>query len=438
MFGLDSPERTIFATITGAGQAPVKLVRLSGPKTRSIVEATCKEHKRILKTPRVSILTEIADGLDYGLVTFFNSPKSFTGEDVAEFHLHGSSFIVKEFLTTLSKKGGFAAAPGEFSMRAYQNGKIDLMQAEAVADLISSQTEAQHRLASKQLAGEFSNIIDDIAEPLRNTLAELDAWLDFPEEEISGVTKESWAESITDVIRIVERQLNLFEGGQIVRDGFKVVLFGDPNVGKSSILNLLCREERSIVTDVAGTTRDSIDVSIKIDGHLVRLWDTAGLRNSTEDVVEEIGIKRSLQHIEDADLRIYVYEAGQKIATREAVKADIVLANKVDLGLSPQSGALGFSAKSEVGLQELKEAIISALEKKTSEDAILTNERHKESFFIAKMNLSRSLFQLNADAALELVSADLRSALKALEEIVGVTSTEDILGRIFSSFCIGK
>lgn len=440
----------IVAPITAPGRSAVSLLRISGEHLGEYAPQLFSRSDQILARPREQVFSAILDQqgqkLDHGLVTFFKAPQSFTGEDCIEVGLHGSSYLVGAFLESAHTLGIRMAEPGEFSARAFENGRIDLTQAEAIADLIASETAAQARLAREQLEGRLSGALSDIGEPLRNTLAMLEANIDFPEEDIDPESYQEWAKTTSDVRSSIEALLSSYRSGRLYREGARVVLIGPPNAGKSSLLNRLLGEERAIVTPTAGTTRDSIGESIDLDGLPVLLWDTAGVREDTTEEVEQLGIRRSWELAQSADLIVSIRDSSldsDDVGLLEQVKAlsrpTLFVANKCDLGTAPRPGEIVLSAATGEGVdsfrQKLRELLI---EHQGTGSVVLTNSRHYEALSNARMHLEAVQQGIKETRELELIAIDLRAALGALDDIIGVTHTEDILGRIFSTFCIGK
>ena len=463
---------TIAAPITAPGQAAISCVRLCGPQTREVLKSLIEKHQQVLARPREQIYTivyDLIDGdeplpLDHALVSFFVAPHSFTGEDTVEFQLHGSPFVVQRLLENLYRQGVRQAQPGEFSKRAFLNGRMDLSQAEGVADLIAAETEAQARVAEQQLAGRLSAAVNKLGEPLRDLLAEIEAFIDFPEEGIEPLEKKKWLARLKPVLESTRTYVNSYRTGKVYRDGAKVVLTGVPNAGKSSLLNALVGESRAIVTALPGTTRDSIEQRIDLSGLAVNLWDTAGLVESgaERDEVEKIGIERSWKLLDEADLVVFVFgpdvdQSQQSRFFSQIVKRSsriMVLINKRDLMDTPRQQQmitqitqlygerpLILSAQTHDGLEELQEEIyqrlIGAADLRGS--LLICNRRHFEALSLGAEALERAEVLLQQDnIEPEFVALELRATLGALQEIVGVTHTEDILGRIFSKFCIGK
>jgi len=419
--------------------------------------------------PRKLVFASIHEGpweetavLDEGLIVFFPGPQSYTGEDVAEFQLHGSSYLVQRLLECLLGAGARLARPGEFTERAFARGKIDLSQAEAVADLIGAETEIQARVAREQLEGKLSLALSELGEPLREMLAEIEAHIDFPDEDITPLPLEAWSTRLGEIQAVIKTYLASYRSGRLCREGALVVLAGLPNAGKSSLLNALLGEERAIVTELAGTTRDSIEERTSIEGLQVRFCDTAGLLEDAglrmPDQVEKLGIERSWKKLEQADLVLFVLDGTLSFETQREVLAEVrsragkvlIIVNKTEL-LSPlqQEGMLAkygerncvfVSALRRRGLEELKEKLLSELlgGDIIQGSIILTNQRHFEALKQAENALRDAIDELGARRPPELIAIHLRAALGALEDIIGATPNEDILGLIFSKFCIGK
>lgn len=460
---------TIASLATPPGKGALSVVRVSGNGVRNLVTLCCKNPEQILNNPRMQIYTGFGAEsiIDYPLISFFPGPKSFTGEDVLELSLHGSSVIVREVLRLIYSHNIRPAEPGEFTKRAFLNGKLDLAQAEAVADLISSETEAQARLAREQLEGKLSNVITNLAEPLRNLLAEIEAYIDFPDEDITPDTVDKWLLVLNSRREKISKYINSFSSGRMLREGISIALSGIPNAGKSSLMNYLLGEERAIVTNLPGTTRDSIEEKLELNGVLFRLWDTAGIVDEesfkefdndkrTIELPEQMGIERSWKLVELSDIVLFLFDLEsdinlqlkllEKISSKNSKvlilfsKADKNFENKLDIEKKLSSyKTFSVSSKTGEGVSELINYITEHLVGNVSnEDIRIANERHylmlKSSF--QKIDLAISAIKTNE--ASEYISFEVRQALIDLQDIVGVTSTEDILGRIFSKFCIGK
>lgn len=464
---------TIVALSTPPGRGALSVLRLSGSAVISALKSMCDRGDFILKNPRVQVYTALrtSNGLviDYALATYFPAPHSFTGEDVCELSLHGSPVILREALRELYELGLKPAEAGEFTKRAFLNGKMDLAQAEAVSDLISAETEAQARIAREQLEGKLSTAMMTLGEPLRDILAEIEAFIDFPDEDISPATVEQWRKIIEVTLDQIKRFILSFSNGRVLREGASVAIAGIPNVGKSSLLNRLLGEERAIVTEIAGTTRDSIEESLELDGVLIRIWDTAGIVDEADseensraiELPEQMGIKRSWKLIERADLVLFLFDAGSSFSLQKKLYEELrssntsflVLGSKKDIHPDLENnirGALGdldkqmfpvlnISSTTGEGIEELKQEIVARVCGENQRgDLLISSERHYLALKEAYSFLENAQRAINEKHPAEYISFEIRQALLALQEIVGVTNTEDILGRIFSKFCIGK
>ena len=447
-------QETIAAPITASGQAGVTVIRTSGSLTREILHSLTDSAAEIIENPRELKLARVLDSrttLDRALVVYFPGPGSFTGEDCAEFHLHGSPYLRARLLELLAENGVRLAGPGEFTERAFHNGKIDLAQAEAVADLIASETDAQAKAAESQLSGQLSGAIADLGEPLRNLLAEIEAHIDFPDEDIDPESWSGWKSRVDSVKAQLNQYLASYSRGKLVREGARVTLLGVPNAGKSSLLNRILGEERVIVTPVAGTTRDSVEARISIHGVPVSIFDTAGLESEQRKAgeIEKLGVEKSWQAASEADLNLFVYDSSQGEPDRELLSKlenntapTILVANKSDLkGPKKESNAVIVSAHTGSGIESLLKEIAEALSishKPNSGEVLITSIRHFTCLETSSSRLDSALEGCSSQVPAELVAADIRSALSSLDEIIGVTENEDILGRIFSKFCVGK
>lgn len=463
---------TIIAPITPNGVGAVFVLRISGERVEEIVKKICSKADKVLASPSKQILADLLDTskekktvIDSSLFTYFKAPRSFTGEDVLEISIHGSRFVKERLISNVISLGARLANGGEFSERAFLNGKIDLTQAEAIGDLIASQSEQQALLANQALSGKLSSIISDFGEPLRDLLAEIEANIDFPEEDINPLESSKWKTELEKCICNLDSFIDSFKVGRVFREGLSIVLCGAPNAGKSSLLNALLEEERAIVTDIAGTTRDSIEESLSIDGVLVRLFDTAGLADEKEreiDIVEQAGILRSKSLAKNADIVVFLFDASSDISKQEGVfmefssllsgldskiikvlnKEDQVSAEEKELAIKKLLIDVSISAKKSLGLDELKKEILNLLFRDLSqmslESPILSNQRHKMLLEDSKKFLHSGLEAIQNKLPAEIIALEIRAALIELNEIIGVTENEDILGRIFSKFCIGK
>lgn len=435
---VDSTTPTIVALSSAPGRAGVAVVRMSGPSVRFVLETIAG----IVPPARQATLRSLRDPaggiVDQALVLFFPGPASFTGEDVAEFHIHGSRAVLARLLRLLSSQPGIRLAePGEFTRRAFEAGKLDLAAVEGLADLIDSETEWQRRQALRQMEGALGAAVAAWRRPLVEAQALLAAELDFSDEgDVDGPLVEralALAAGVLDGLREAQRS---FARGERVREGFVVVLAGPPNAGKSSLLNALARREVAIVSPVAGTTRDAIEVRLDLDGLPVTLIDTAGLRES-EDEIEAEGVRRARDLAAKADL-VLSLRAIDSEADRDHPGATVIpLATKADLGGTARPGELAVSARTGEGLPQLLELLALRLAgEEQAEPALLTRERHRVAITDAALALERVLASLGAPA--ELLAEDLRLATRALERLLGRVDVEDVLDQLFAGFCIGK
>ena len=454
-------EDTIAAVATPPGEGGVAIVRISGPDAERIVgaifcrtngeQARLKSHRLyhgVIRDPQADVV------LDEVLVTIMRRPRSYTSETVAEVHCHGGAFLAREILRLILSQGARHAEPGEFTKRAFLNGRIDLTQAEAVLDLIRARTQNGLSLAARQAEGGVSKWVDGMRSALLDCLVQVEAAIDFPEEDIELLQQGELMEKITRFRDEIHLIIGSYEWGRLHREGARVCICGRPNVGKSSLLNALVGAERAIVTPVPGTTRDVVEDSINLCGVPVVLWDTAGLRE-TEDEIERIGVDLSRRHIDKADLILLVLDATHDLSADEehflrqqTIKKVIVALNKSDLAPKLRretlesfstDGVCATSARLGWGIEELKASLRSALVTVNAEPpVVITNVRHKSAMIRGERALDNALESLRQNRAAEFVAADLNEAKAALEEIVGVVANDDILERIFSDFCIGK
>lgn len=456
---------TIAALATAPAPAGVAVVRVSGPRSALVLKSLFSGKKDPTKLPRTLVFGDILDfksgaSIDKGLAVFMPAPWSFTGEDVAEFQFHGSPVLVQRVLRSLYAYGVLPAAAGEFTKRAFLNGKMDLAQAEAIADVVQAKSEEELRFAGEQLKGRLSQAIEQVGEPLRDSLAEIEATIDFPDEDINPDTVDAIAARAEAALTTINRLLSTYSFGSLVKEGVRVLLCGRPNSGKSSLLNLLLGKRKAIVSDISGTTRDLIEDEATLAGHKFVFCDSAGIRE-TNDEIERIGVELAKERIPWADLILLVVDATDRSdawrQTLELLKVGDkkvwMIVNKIDL--NPQALAefavhssvcqqnFFISAKTGDGIGGLIEALVEDVARHMPERGevgeVITNERHRDCLERAKSALSACLEGLKTESVpLSIVAADIKQALTALDEIVGRTYTEDILGRIFSKFCIGK
>ncbi|MCC5858869.1 MAG: tRNA uridine-5-carboxymethylaminomethyl(34) synthesis GTPase MnmE [Ectothiorhodospiraceae bacterium] len=442
---------TICAIATPPGQGGVGIVRVSGPAAARLIDAVAGP----LPGPRRAVFRRFTDQdgsvLDEGLVLWFPAPGSFTGEDVAEFQGHGGPVLLDRLLRRLIGLGARLARPGEFSERAFLNGKLDLAQAEAVADLIAASSEAAARAAMESLRGVFSERVHTLTDSLIALRVHVESAIDFPDEEIDFLSDGAVADGLAQVQDELAAVRRAAGQGQVLRDGMTVVIAGRPNAGKSSLLNALAETDAAIVTEVAGTTRDVLRERIQIDGMPLHVIDTAGLRDSV-NIVEQEGIRRAWRAIGEADRLLLVVDdrcgpdeaARRVLAGRPADTPVTLIRNKIDLsGAGPMTGEEGgipvirLSAKTGAGLEGLREHLKASMGYTAGEGNFTARRRHLQALDRAGECLDRAATQLVAGAG-ELVAEELRQAQQALAEITGEFTSEDLLGAIFSTFCIGK
>ena len=424
---------TIFALASGSARAAIAVMRLSGPASGPAVAALCGG---TLPAPRHASLRRLRDPagamLDQALVLWFPGPGTYTGEDCAELHLHGGRAVIDGVADALTEAGLRPAEPGEFTRRAFLNGKMDLVAAEAVHDLIAAETEAQRRQALRQLEGALGVLYQDWADRLRGILAYQEALIDFPDEDLPPEVEDQLLATLRAVHAEIRTHLNDAGRGEKLREGLFFAITGAPNVGKSTLINALAERDVAIVSDIPGTTRDALETRVVLGGVPVTLVDTAGLRDTT-DSIEAEGVRRALARARDADLAMTVVEAGSPIP---ANPGHLVIANKADLGQQGPDGALRISAKTGEGMDELRAHLAGAARQMTESSGAppLTRARHRAALLEAASLLDAAE---HADLP-ELRGEDLRLAMRALGRITGHVGVEDILDTVFSKFCIGK
>jgi len=444
---------SIVALATPPGRGGVAIVRISGKLVKKIAKAILEKPVYARYAIYTAFLDSSARAIDQGIALFFPTPHSFTGEDVLELHAHGGPVVIDSLIRRILTLGARLAKPGEFTERAFLNNKIDLVQAEAIADLIDASSEQAARAAMRSLQGEFSERIYALVEALIRLRTYVEAAIDFAEEEIDFLADKQIADDLARVITMLEIIQEYAVQGSLLRDGITAVIAGLPNAGKSSLLNRLSGKEVAIVTDIPGTTRDLLREHIVIDGMPMHIIDTAGLRES-DDVVEQEGIRRAHAEIARADLVLFVVDASSPavIDLSTFIKrvpehaAIITIRNKIDLlqepaALTQKKGAteIALSAKSGAGIELLKKHIKSCVGLQTTNEGIFSaRRRHIDALSRASAFLQSGLQQLQAHRAGELLAEDLRQAQVALNEITGMFTSDDLLGKIFSSFCIGK
>jgi tRNA modification GTPase len=449
---------TIVAVATPAGKGAIAVIRLSGPQALRLVAQRLGSQSPLL--PRRPSLQPFLDSkgvrLDQVLVTLFPPPASYTGEEVVEISCHGSRVVVRQIVETLLEAGARLAEPGEFSLRAFLNGKMDLAQAEALRDLIESQTSFQAKLATEQLHGTLSRKLASLKDEIVRVLCHIETALEFVEDEVEPQTREQLMRSLREVDGELQKLEESFSLGRVVQEGITVSIVGKPNVGKSCLFNSLLLDERAIVTDIPGTTRDALAETINLDGIPTRLVDTAGIRDA-RDYVKHLGVQKSLEFLHQSDVVLFVVdravpfeEEDQRIWELIQKLPCIVVLNKEDLTsrvkvpvpvLTACAATVNLSALKRTHLQELRSALLEAVvpEGELEREAVLvSNIRHKRCIEEARNHLRTGLEAYQSGLSEEFPVYDFRKALQALGQITGETTVEDILEQIFSTFCIGK
>lgn len=457
---------TIAALATAPGAGAIAVIRLSGPNAITIAATVFKgvNGKDITKqkshTLHLGYIEDDNKVYDQVLVSIFKGPNSYTGENIVEISCHGSQYIQQQILQLLLRKGARMAQAGEFTLRAFVNGKLDLSQAEAVADLIASDNEASHQIAMQQMRGGFSNEIAKLREELLNFASLIELELDFSEEDVEFADRSQFKDLLNRIEFVLKRLIDSFAVGNVIKNGIPVAIVGEPNVGKSTLLNALLNEERAIVSDIAGTTRDTIEDEMVIGGIGFRFIDTAGIRETT-DVVESIGIKKTFEKITQAQVVIYlapfvadnstlsnVVTELEKIKNQYPQKTLVVLANKKDLYTDSQieeieqtiPDVLLISAKNNDGVDALKAKLLSFVNTGAliNNETIVTNSRHYDALLKALEEIQKVQYGMRANLPADLMAIDIRQALYYFGEITGQVTNDELLGNIFANFCIGK
>lgn len=458
-----SDEDTIAAVATPPGAGGISVIRVSGAHAAEIAGGCFSSKKgKIADLPSHTVhLGEIrkkGEVLDQVLVTFFRAPHSYTGEDVIEISAHGGLIVTKEILDLLIRSGARHAEPGEFTKRAFLNGKIDLTQAEAVLDLIKAKSEKSLETAARQLAGSLSARFKTMKDELVKILAHMEADLDFPEEHLEVFSEKELMGRIEKIEREIEELIASFERGSCLREGITAVIVGKPNVGKSSLFNALLARDRALVSEIPGTTRDPLEEAVEIGGIFIRLIDTAGIARDLRHPLDRLGVERAREMVRQADLFLYVVDGSKpldkrdEMVFREMQKANrrpvLTVVNKSDLGrrFNPQrlkrwtgtDCAISVSSKTRQGLDALEKAIRDSLPQAPKEGEQITRLRHKNALERSLASLKRMKGVFPEKRSLELVTLDLHEALEALRELIGEVYSEDLLDVIFAEFCIGK
>lgn len=461
---------TIVALATPSGAGAIAIIRVSGKEALTISQSVFESisGKDILKQKTHTIhLGHITDGpkvYDQVLLSIFKGPNSYTGENVVEISCHGSTYIQQQIIQLLLRKGCKMAEPGEFTLRAFINGKLDLSQAEAVADLISSENEASHQIAMQQMRGGFSNEIAKLREELLNFASLIELELDFAEEDVEFADRTQFNELLNRIEFVLKRLIDSFAVGNVIKNGIPVAIVGEPNVGKSTLLNALLNEERAIVSEIAGTTRDTIEDELVINGIGFRFIDTAGIRE-TKDIVESIGIKKTFEKIEQAQVVVYLLDSSlqftenadslkqiqieiEKIKNQFPLKPLVIIGNKADKLSENQLQKLKseipeillISAKENLHIEDLKNQLMSFVNTGAlrNNETIVTNSRHYDSLLKAFEEIQKVKFGIATNISSDLMAIDIRQALYYFGEITGQVTNDELLGNIFANFCIGK
>ena len=457
---------TIIALATASGAGAIAVLRVSGPKAISVSNTLFKSihDKNLLNQPTHTIhfghIVDVDRVLDEVLVSIYKNPQSYTGEDVVEISCHGSSYIQQEILQLFIRNGCRSANPGEFTLRAFLNGKMDLSQAEAVADLIASDSAAAHQIAMQQMRGGFSSEIKKLREELLNFASLIELELDFSEEDVEFADRRQFEDLLQRIVKVLKYLIDSFSTGNVIKNGVPISIIGAPNVGKSTLLNALLNEDKAIVSNIAGTTRDAIEDELIIEGIKFRFIDTAGIRH-TDDTVESIGIKKTFAKMAESQVIIQLIDASliSKANTADILaslvetkaqypeKETLVVLNKMDLAdkallskVFSELEPLHMSAKTGTGVELLKTKLLDMVHmgKLQNNDTIITNARHYDALRLALENIQKVQVGMQTGLSGDLLAIDIREALYHFGRITGEISTDDLLGNIFANFCIGK
>ena len=461
---------SIVALATPSGAGAISIIRVSGQDAIQIGASVFKSIKNKDLTQQKTHTLHLGHIIDEGktldevLISIFKGPNSYTGENTIEISCHGSTYIQQQIIQLLLRKGCRMADAGEFTLRAFLNGKLDLSQAEAVADLISSDNEASHQIAMQQMRGGFSNEIAKLREELLNFASLIELELDFAEEDVEFADRTQFHELLNRIEFVLKRLIDSFAVGNVIKNGIPVAIVGEPNVGKSTLLNALLNEERAIVSDIAGTTRDTIEDELNIGGIGFRFIDTAGIRE-TKDVVESIGIQKTFEKIEQAQVVLYLFESLkfkvsgseyiteiERVKNKYPLKPLVIVINKSDLISAEETQSLVqqletlnlkqilISAKQITGIDELKNTLLSFVNTGAlrNNETIVTNTRHYDSLLKALDEIQKVKFGLESNLSSDLMALDIKEALYHFGLITGQVTNDELLGNIFANFCIGK
>lgn len=455
---------TIVAISTAPGIGGIGIIRISGPKTFEIIKKIFKPKKE-LKIDEIKGYTikygHILDGediIDEVLVSFFKAPYSYTTENMCEINSHGGNFVIKKILETCLKNGAKLAEPGEFTKRAFLNGRIDLSQAESVIDIINAKTEKEAKNSVNQLEGYLSKEISKIREMLLNIMVDIEVSIDYPEYDVEEVSNTKALDTIDKIINELNKMLDSFENGKIIKDGIKMALIGKPNVGKSSLLNAILKEERAIVTEIEGTTRDTIEEFVTIEGIPINIIDTAGIRNASDEI-EKIGIAKSKKIADEADLIIAIFDSTKKLDNEDKEilnllkdKKSIIVLNKMDLKSEKiekeyieneinNAKIIPISAKDNIGIDKIYKEISNLFnlnEIKLDNSMLITNIRHKNIIEQSLKDLEEAKKAISKNLPIDITSVFIKNAMEELGKITGESVSESIIKEIFAKFCLGK
>jgi tRNA modification GTPase len=448
-----NPEDTICAITTGGGMSAIAVLRISGNQAISITNSIFSKNITSAKSHTIHFGTIIEDNdiVDEVLVSIFKNNNSFTGEESAEISSHGSVYIQNKIIQLLIEKGCRAATAGEFTMRAFKNGKLDLSQAESIADLIASESEAAHQTALRQLRGGFSSKLQDLRKQLIDFASLIELELDFAEEDVEFADRKQF-EYLLDLIKVeLEKLIESFKLGNVIKNGIPIAILGAPNVGKSTLLNCLLNEEKAIVSDIAGTTRDAIEDELNIEGFKFRFIDTAGIRE-TSDTIESLGIKKTMEKAKISNMVLFLIDANTNITsqlkelnkvTGEIKDKLLVIVNKIDLKPEIEEdlkNAIFISAKNNEGIETLKEKLLTFVNTKdfSNNETIVTNLRHYDELQLTLKEINTIIDGIKKGVSGDFLASNIRQALFHLGSITGEVTTDTLLGNIFGKFCIGK
>lgn len=435
--------KTIFALATPPGRGGISIIRISGDLAKETLEkifdGEIVSHKLSLGSLRNEGLL-----LDQCMAVFMQKPKSYTKEDVVELHLHGGPAVVKQVMLMLSSMGLEPAGPGEFTKRAFLNGRIDLTQAEAVMDMIQADSEVYHKIAAGQLEGQIKECVNAFSDRVLDLLAQLDVCIDYPEEDIEQKTLAEVEKELEALIFDISGSISSRLAGQVITDGFKIALVGKPNVGKSSLLNAILGKDRVIVTDIPGTTRDVLDESFTYKGMLFTFVDTAGIRQS-DDVVEKIGIEKSFEVMNEANLVVAIIDGSKELDQQDKELLEhvekfehLLVINKSDLERASEIKGISISAKNNINIDELLEKIYQIASESIGNVGLIINQRHITLAQKAVLNFQNALEAIKNNQDIECIEIDIRDGWHNLAEITGAVYDEQIIDRIFEKFCLGK